>query len=326
MLGRMADLNAVLGQFNELMLDLRSAEDDTTAEGSNVFRFSAAAAPFEDSGGEDVTEVAILRRNNLSLIEALGEERNLRSKAERVLSMAKDEMQLLRLEGEAEVEGYRLASCRLQNQVRCLCEESGLEEVYRLFEAELKRQSKEIHALRVRNVQLETSDLEHFGIEAANNSTESVSPAHSSSPINAPPFAGYSNKESKRLLFRYRQKAIEADNLWKECEKLRAMERSHAFSLRQSRDFTRRLNLATQMTQRHKALNEQEQVDHAKTRGLLAVVQHEANALEEECRNQRKEIEALKGEQVLLRTRLTDAQLKARQTAKVAKHKGGGFR
>jgi len=308
----MTELVTVMGEFRSLMDQLGRVKEDPA---------------FVASVHESVSESDVLRRNNVSLMEALGEERKMRIKAERDLSMIKEESVLQKLEADAEIEGHRLATLRLQNQVRNLCEETGLDEVYRLFEAEIKRLSKEVELLRARNLKLESlSDEEPI----AQNMETLTSLEDVSSPINAPPFAGYGHRESKRLVSRLRQKNAEAEQLWKECEKLRGLERSHAFSLRQSRDFTRRLNLATQMVQRQKQLVDQEQAEHLQTKTALSVVQHEANALEEECRAQRKEIEALKAEILQYRSRLNDAQMKARQIAKtnnfVAKHRGVIFR
>jgi len=334
------ELENVLAQYHTLMNELHSTDEGPNAASESTTR--VFSSPMNDVGvfiaPSDSTELDLLRRNNVSLMEALNEERRLRTKAESALALAQDDMSLLRLEAESEVEGYRLASCRLQNQVRCLCEETGMEEVFRLFEVELKRLSKEMEALRARNVQLElassssrTSNAqEGETIGAVDFDAVATSSGGEGSPIQAPPFAGYNSRESKRMLLRLRQKTTEADNLWKECEKLRAAERSHAFSLRQSRDSTRRLNLAAQMTLRQKSLLEQEQAEHMTTKSSLTVVQHEANSLEEECRAQRREIDSLKSELALMRSRLSDAQIKARQTTKmanfVAKHKGGSWR
>lgn len=318
-------LEAVLAQYQQLMHEL-GGKDGVEGIDKNVLRFENTSSFASVDAVGDPTEADVLRRNNVSLMEALNEERNLRTKTERALVALQDEINLVKLEGEAEIEGYRLASSRLQNQVRSLCEETGMEVVFKLFEGELSRLSKEVAMLRSRNVQLETKgmDIDYSAPIAVDTVAVDMTDG---GPINSPPFMGYNSRESKRLLLRLRQKTAEADNLWKECERLRAAERSHAFSLRQTRDSTRRLNLAAQMTQRQKQLVDQEQVEHAKTKSSLAVMQHEANALEEECRSQRKENEALRAEIAMLKAKVVDAQAKARTTAKmanfVAKHKGG---
>lgn len=341
----MANTDKVLKEFHDLMQELQEDGGDTGEELSyletldrslqeegSVFDLGAKFEPPAVVGEDSVSEADVLRRNNISLLEALNEERRLRSKAERALLLAKDEAECIRVERDAEVEGYRLASVRLQNQVRSLCEEAGMNEVYGMFEADISRQTRELEALRRRNVQLETRDLAALTTSAcaAEQSFSSAVAVASVDAVTSPQFSGYNSRESKRLLYRLRQKASEVEQLIKENERLRAAERSHAFATRQARDSTRRINLAAQSSNRHKTMLEVEQNEHNKTKSSLVVAQQEANALEEECRQQRREIETLKIEIAHLRSRIVETEAKFKQVAKVAtfvkKHKGGVFR
>jgi hypothetical protein len=340
----MSTTDKVLKEFHDLMQELQEDGSDggeelsyldtleSLQEEGSIFVGAAKLDSPANVGEDSVSEADVLRRNNVSLLEALNEERRLRSKAERALLLAKDEAECIRVERDAEVEGYRLASVRLQNQVRCLCEEAGMDEVYGMFEAEVSRQTRELEALRRRNVQLETRDLVVLATPScvAEQSFSSAVAVASIDAVTSPPFSGYNSRESKRLLYRLRQKASDVEQLTKENERLRAAERSHAFATRQARDSTRRINLAAQSSNRHRTMFETEQGEHNKTKSSLVVAQQEANALEEECRRQRREIETLKSEIAHLTKRIVDTEAKFKQVAKVAtfikKHKGGVFR
>ena len=342
--GKMSTTDKVLKEFHDLMQELQEGGSDggeelscldtleSLQEEGSIFVGAAKLDSPANVGEDSVSEADVLRRNNVSLLEALNEERRLRSKAERALLLAKDEAECIRVERDAEVEGYRLASVRLQNQVRCLCEEAGMDEVYGMFEAEVSRQTRELEALRRRNVQLETRDLVVLATPSsvAEQSFSSAVAVASIDAVTSPPFSGYNSRESKRLLYRLRQKASDVEQLTKENERLRAAERSHAFATRQARDSTRRINLAAQSSNRHRTMFETEQGEHNKTKSSLVVAQQEANALEEECRRQRREIETLKSEIAHLTKRIVDTEAKFKQVAKVAtfikKHKGGVFR
>lgn len=347
----MADLNNVLSQYHQLMAtlneensDVESQDGSTTANdylsisnehssldcatstrihSPTVFNFGTKLETImtPDNG---VTEMDVLRRNNISLLHALDEERKLRSKLERSLLLAQDEINVIKLEKDSEVETFRIACKRLQSQVRLLCEENGLDDVYQLFESDVQRLNNELHALRARNILLESRNLEGSAEALINDS-------HGSRlDIGPPPFTGYSNKESKRISQRMRQQANEIEALNKEVQRLRSCERNRAFSFKRAQNSTMRLRLATQASAKYRQCFEKEQAEHNYTKSSLIGAQEEANALELTCRRLKKEVEGYRVEGVELRDKLAAVESKFRQSSKmatfVAKHKGTGFR
>lgn len=260
----------------------------------------------EEVGEEDVIvgEVDLLRRNNVSLLQALHEERRLRA-------LAQDDFDAMRLEKEAAAEGHRVGMLRLQQQVRCLCAEAGLEDLFNLCEAEVRRLQMELHALRDRNMRLELQDFRAARVHAG----EGLKKQSSSG----------SDKHQHGDVF-LRQKAAEVDNLQRENELLRSMERGRCFSQHQSRDVARRLFLAAQTNKRLKLGLEAEERDHGATKGILATMRGEANALEDECRLLRKDNDRLSAEAVQLRAHIAEYQAKLRISSRVSsfvgKHKG----
>lgn len=253
----------------------------------------------------DTAELELLRRNNVSLLEALHEERRLRA-------LTQDDLDGARIAREVDAEGNRLALSRLQRQVKCLCDDSGLQDLYNLFETEVRRLQKELHSLRERNVCLEQQSIEGDSTGASPKRCSSVS----------------SGKQLRDLLLR--QQTAEIDQVRKENEVLRSQERGRAFSLHQTRDAARRLTLAGQMSHKLKQRLEAEERDHGATKGLLIIVQGEANALEKECQKLRRDVDNYKRE--LLQAREAECQAKLQKkfankaAAFVGKHVGSSIR
>lgn len=250
-------------------------------------------ACFREAGWEkqsnDSSEVdLLLRRNNVSLLEALHEERRLRA-------LTQDDLDAARVAREVDAEGHRLAITRFQRQVQCLCEDSGLQELFHLFETEVRRLQKELHSFHERNVCLELQCVE---------GDSGALPKRSSSS---------GGKLTRDLLLR--QKIAEIDSVRKECEALRCQERGRAFSLQQSRDAARRLTLANQTSHKLKQSLEAEERDHGATKGQLMILQGEANALERECKQLKKELDTYKSE--LMQARVAECQAKLRKSSAV---------
>jgi len=288
-----------------------------------------------------IDEVDLLRRNNVSLLEALAEERQMRSKAERSLRLAKDEVEMAERAGEAEVESYRLAAIRLQGQVRLLAEERSLEEVYVAIEADVMRLQKEVQTLRQRNVLLETRDLEmleqrekekeeaamqtavrnELDVSAESLHDVASSPIHAITNAVAPSSSsgslGMSKRDAKRLFARLRQQGQELESMWKEIESLRSSERRHALSLQQAKDAARRLHLAAQTSIKQKAQLEAEHKAHAATARALAAVQGEVSTLHTEEQRLREQLQASVDEVASYRHQLLICEERIRKAMRI---------
>ena len=128
----------------ESLANSSSANETTTVE-QNVHA--------QRTSIEDQTLVGVLERNTSSILDALGDERK-RS------AMLQDDIDMTKLEKDAQIDDMRLVIHRLKNQVRALVSERSLEEVYGAMEDEVGRLTRSLDAERRRCVALENKLLD----------------------------------------------------------------------------------------------------------------------------------------------------------------------
>ena len=280
----------------------------------------------------NMSEVDILKRNCGALLEALAIERSGREKAQESLLAVQTETSEYRAQLDVSLEDKKLECVGLKKQLRVLVGDKSLEDVYETFEAQTRRLENEVRLLRNRNMELEFK-LEESSVKAANltNAIESnhnfgdrerksgsvrfqetedsvfeaaiqgskrAADAVQASVFQAALKGRNANQHLRRL-------AHENDELHREMDGLRTLERKYVMGLRITEDSGRRLKQSLKQTAHLQELLSAEKAAHDKKKEDL-------KAIIEDTREMHLSEKQLKEERAALLEELTDlrAQIK----------------
>lgn len=286
---------------------------------------------------DDPNEVEKLMRMNRSLAEALAEEKIVRERLEERLANhmvrlecdrighyvglfcinQKDEMATLKTQCDVDLDTSRLEVLRLKSQLRAVCEEQSLAELYGAFESNIARLLKENESLRRANLELETRDLDkamqrregpHALATKSGKAAESTHPSY---------LLELSNKENNRLLLKLKKSGQEREALRESFESLKMRERQFLISGRLAQDASRRLKAAHLDLQKTRKALEFEQQQCAERNRDLQVLKNDYSQLAKEEQLLRKERATVLAEVALLRERVREIDEEARRKDKI---------
>jgi hypothetical protein len=124
-------------------------------------------------------------------------------------------------------------------------------------------------------------------------------------------------KEIKRLTARIVKFAKDVETLQAECEGLRAQQRTHTISLRQSKDASRRVYLSNQASSRMQASYDAEVSAHAAVQRELALVRAELVSQQEDAGEARLLIQSLQAQLEQARNEIAHGKVKIQQETKL---------
>jgi len=149
---------------------------------------------------------------------------------------------MLKTQCDVDLDSYRLEVIRVKSQLRAVCEEKSLADIYGAFEGEITRLLKEIGSLRRVNLELETKELDKAMLGEKQNA-----PVHSPTPSTASYLLEVANKENNRLLLKLKKSGQEREALREQYETLKMRERQFLMSSKLAQDASRRLRSSHQV-------------------------------------------------------------------------------
>ena len=231
------------------------------------------------ASSENMNEIEKMIRMNRSLIDALAEEKAVRQRLEEKLTShgasfpyylnenivylfrkenidevyifekyncyfcyEKDDLATLKTQCDIELDSARIEIMRLRSQLRAVCEEKSLADIYSIFESNISRLLKENEALRRANLDLETKELEK-AMAGEKPSLMTATGANSQPSY----LLEVANKENNRLLLKLKKSGQEKELLREQLESYRMRERQYTISNKLAQDSSRRLKNAHQV-------------------------------------------------------------------------------
>eukprot|EP01036_Dinobryon_divergens_P026053 gene26052-34656_t len=270
---------------------------------------------------ENMVEIEKMTRMNRTLIDALSEERAVRQRLEEKLASHGDELAMLKTQSDVDLDSYRLEVIRLKSQLRAVCEEKSLADIYSAFEADITRLLKENGSLRRVNLELETKDLDKAMLGERQPSGTSASPS-TTTTATASYLLEVANKENNRLLLKLKKSGQEREALREQFETLKMRERQFLMSSKLAHDASRRLRSSHQDLQRARKALDAEQLKAAGREKDLQLLRSDCEQTRQAEQSLRSERARLLAEMSLLRDRVRQAEDEKRRSVKIDKFIG----
>lgn len=151
-----------------------------------------------------------------------------------------DDLLEVRTQYEVQQDNHALQEKQLKSQLRAVCDNQSLTDVFATFEDNVARLVRENEALRQINLQLEAKELDSY-LHASGKDVDSFD-AHNKKEANEETFRLHAaKKENLRLLTRLKKSGLDREALKKEYEELKLKERHFLANSKIANDCARRL-------------------------------------------------------------------------------------
>eukprot|EP01034_Spumella_vulgaris_P021689 gene21689-27731_t len=282
---------------------------NTAPSHSTLMKDPAISDGTSSQASEDVSETERLRRANSSLMEALREEKTLRTRLEKELAATKDDILEVRTQCEVDLDSSAIEIKQLKSQLRALCDNHSLTDVFASFEESVARLTRENGILRRQNLELEVKEmdlLEHGDKHVGSNDSETA-------------VSTRSNHEKNRMLSKLRKSGQERESLKEQFEALKAKERQFLLSNKLAQDASRRLRISHQDLLRTKKELDTERLVHADTERDLRLIRQDTLELKQSESHLREERARMVHEVAMLRERVATLDDERRRNGQLSK-------
>ena len=215
----------------------------------------------------------------------------------------------MRTQCDVQIDTYKLEIKKLKSQLRALCDNQSLTDVFATFEDNVSRLVRENEALRQANLALEAKELDSLLRTGANSSTSDVN-AFVNAPTNDGTSESYrlqtAKKENLRLVTKLKKCGIEREALKAAYEEVKTKERHFVVNTKIANDCARRLRITHQDLIRVKKELEQEQTARAVAERDLHCIRHDTAGLREAEASLKEERSRHLAELAMLRERVRE--------------------
>ena len=215
----------------------------------------------------------------------------------------------VRTQCDVQIDTYKLETKKLKTQLRALCDNQSLTDVFATFEDNVSRLVRENEALRQANLALEAKELDSLLRTGTNSSTSDVN-AFVNAPTNDGSSESYrlqtAKKENLRLVTKLKKCGIEREALKAAYEEVKTKERHFVVNTKIANDCARRLRITHQDLIRVKKELEQEQAARAVAERDLHCIRQDTAGLREAEASLKEERSRHLAELAMLRERVRE--------------------